>query len=209
MKKISIPVYFTAILFLFFTACSTDGFKQKEVERIYSGDKNAIMSLFTVDNVADSLLLRQNARQIKKKHLLSESVQLLKERMLVTVNDPENPGVGIAAPQVGVSVRMFYVQRLDKENEPFEVYYNPEIVEYGDNLKLGAEGCLSVPDFRGEVKRAQSIVLSYNDSLGQKVTEKINGFTAVIFQHEVDHINGILYYDRIVEGYEALIKEVE
>jgi peptide deformylase len=119
--------------------------------------------------------------------------------MLATVQNPENEGVGIAAPQVGILRRVVAVQRFDKEGEPFEFYVNPEIVEFGDEMELGGEGCLSVPDFSGDVWRAQRIVIKYRDEKFAEHTETIEGFTAVIFQHEIDHLDGILYIDRMEE----------
>lgn len=196
-------IIFVFILFLS-VACSKDGLRKSEVNRVTNGAENEIMALFTIDNPSDSLLLRQNARKLKAKHIKSRTVQILRKRMLATVNDPLNAGVGIAAPQVGISVRMVYVQRLDKEGEPFEVYYNPVIDQYGEDLQLGREGCLSVPGYRGMVERSQSIKISYLDSIGIKKEEEIKGFVAVIFQHEIDHINGALYFDHIENGLNAL-----
>ena len=106
-------------------------------------------------------------------------------------------GAGLAAPQVGILRRMIAVQRFDKPGEPFEIYLNPEIVEYSAETAPGREGCLSIPGCYGEVTRAQQIVLRYRDEQFAERTERINGFTAVIFQHEVDHLDGILYTDRM------------
>ena len=115
----------------------------------------------------------------------SDDYETLRRRMLATVRDPENTGVGIA------------VQRFDKPGEPFEIYLNPEIVEYSAETAPGREGCLSIPGCYGEVTRAQQIVLRYRDEQFAERTERIGGFTAVIFQHEVDHLDGILYTDRM------------
>ena len=106
-------------------------------------------------------------------------------------------GAGLAAPQVGILRRMIAVQRFDKPGEPFEIYLNPEIVEYSAETAPGREGCLSIPGCYGEVTRAQQIVLRYRDEQFAERTERIGGFTAVIFQHEVDHLDGILYTDRM------------
>lgn len=204
MKKTN--VFLLLVIFLLaLHACKTDGFNRQEQQRILDQTNNgSIMPLFTVNVNSDSLLLRQQARRINSRNLQKPLMTLLKNRMLATVNDSLNLGVGIAAPQVGISVQMVLVQRFDKEAEPFEVYYNPVIVAYGDSIKAGREGCLSVPHYRSEVERAQSIVLSYLDSTGKERTEEIKGFTAVIFQHEVDHIKGKLYYDHVEGGFNAL-----
>lgn len=171
-------------------------------ERKIIGAGNEMMRLTTIDNEADSTLLRKQSRPLRKKDVMSEEFATLCRRMLATVTNPENEGVGIAAPQVGILRRMVAVQRFDKEGEPFEFYVNPEIVEYGDQMELGGEGCLSVPDFSGDVWRAQRIAIRYRDSQFLQHDEVIEGFTAVIFQHEIDHLDGILYIDRMEEDEE-------
>ena len=206
MKKYTVPLLVLIALLLGIAGCKTDGFNKKEIAIIQSGDEEQIMPLTTINEKSDSLLLRQVARKVKRRQIGSSSMELLRKRMLATVNDSLNPGVGIAAPQVGLSIRMIYVQRLDKTGEPFEIYYNPEIKTYGDSVKMGREGCLSVPYYRGLVERSQNIFISYLDSLGNEREEEIKNFTAVIFQHEIDHINGMLYYDRINNGFESLTK---
>ena len=155
------------------------------------------MRVMSISNHADSVLLRSECQPMTQEMVGSEELQTLCRRMLATVNDPENEGVGIAAPQVGVSRRMVAVQRYDKQGAPFEFFLNPEIVAMLGEKQLGGEGCLSIPDMRGEVMRAQSIVLKYRDTDFVEHTETVEGFTAVIFQHEVDHLDGVLYIDRM------------
>ena len=132
--------------------------------------------------------------------LRTDDYAVLRRRMLATVQDPQNTGVGIAAPQVGILRRMIAVQRFDKPGEPFEFYLNPEIVESSAETAPGREGCLSIPGLAGTVVRAQRIVLRYPDERFAEKTETIDGFTAVIFQHETDHLDGILYTDRTDEA---------
>ena len=122
--------------------------------------------------------------------------------MVATVTHPSQDGVGIAGPQVGLNRRVIAVQRFDKEGEPFEVYPNVRIVWASDSLAAGPEGCLSVPDRNGDVLRSREIVIEYADMnrLDEEdymVRETVYGFTAVIFQHEVDHLDGVLYIDRL------------
>jgi peptide deformylase len=136
--------------------------------------------------------------------------------MVATVTHPSQDGVGIAGPQVGLNRRVVAVQRFDKEGEPFEVYPNVRIVWASDSLAAGPEGCLSVPDRRGEVLRSQEIIIEYADITGIEhslqqnrlesnrrakpvpmVRDTVSGFTAVIFQHEIDHLDGVLYIDRL------------
>ncbi|MCF8360753.1 MAG: peptide deformylase [Prolixibacteraceae bacterium] len=203
-RNILLVVASVIVLLLGFSGCKTDGFSKDEVELITSDEANSAMRLYTIKEKSDSLLLRQEARNIRIKHIGSETLEHLKSRMFATMTDTLNPGVGIAAPQVGIGVKMIWAQRFDKPDEPFEVFYNPVITEYSDSINSGDEGCLSVPGYRGKVDRSQNITLVYLDSLGDKKTESISGFTAVILQHEVDHVNGILYYDRIHNGFDAL-----
>lgn len=174
-------------------------------ERKIIGNGNEMMRVTTIDNQADSTLLRRTSRPLRKKDVLSEEFSTLCKRMLQTVQNPENECVGIAAPQVGILRRVVAVQRFDKEGEPFEFYVNPEITAYSDDMELGGEGCLSVPEQSGDVWRAQRIEIKYRDKDFCEHKEIIEGFTAVIFQHEIDHLDGILFIDRIEE--EAAIAE--
>lgn len=166
-------------------------------ERKIIGSEESIMRVTTIDNRADSTLLRRTSRPLRKKDVHSEEFSMLCKRMLLTVQNPENEGVGIAAPQVGILRRVVAVQRFDKEGEPFEFYINPEITEYSDEREYGGEGCLSVPEQSGDVLRSQCITIKYRDTDFQLKTETIEGFTAVIFQHEIDHLDGILFIDRL------------
>jgi peptide deformylase len=177
---------------------------EQEHQLVSSGTATEPMDLFIINNYSDSLFLRKQSRKVDKEVIGSVCMEYFRSRLLATVKDTLNPGVGIAAPQVGIGLRMIYVKRFDKENKPFEVYYNPEIEVYSDSTQTGNEGCLSIPGYRGGVERSHSIKLSYLDSTGKHQNEEINGFTSVIFQHEIDHINGVLYYDHIPGGYTAL-----
>ncbi len=126
-------------------------------------------------------------------------VQNLTARMLATVQDEAHAGVGIAAPQVGINKNLILVQRFDKAGEPFESYINPKIIWRSTLLRTGAEGCLSIPDRREEVERSYAIRLQYASPTGDVIEENVEGFTAVIFQHEIDHLFGVLYPDRVDE----------
>jgi peptide deformylase len=109
--------------------------------------------------------------------------------------------VGIAAPQVGVNRRVVLVKRLDREpDKPIEAYLNPEIAEFSEEKVVDWEGCLSIPAGFGKVRRAESITVTYETPGGERKTEKISGFTARIFQHEIDHLDGVLFIDRKEPG---------
>lgn len=182
-----------------------ESFTSAEREVICRGE--GIMRVLSIDNEADSLFLREESLPISESMLQTKEWTLLRERMLLTVQDPEATGVGIAAPQVGIHRNVVAVQRFDKEGEPFEFFINPEIIEHGDERADGGEGCLSVPELYGNVSRWQEIVLRYRDEEFVEHTERIEGFTAVIFQHEVDHLSGRLFIDYL--SAEALNEAIE
>ncbi len=184
----------TAAATLVLAGCS-EGFSTAEKEVINAGDGD-IMRVLTIGNEADSLVLRRKAAPMTAEMLRTDDYATLRRRMLATVQDTLNTGVGIAAPQVGILRRIIAVQRFDKPGEPFEFYINPEIVEYSAETAPGREGCLSIPGLYGTIKRAQQISLRYRDEQFAEKTETISGFTAVIFQHEADHLDGVLYIDR-------------
>ena len=165
--------------------------------RLIMGGKG-LMRVLTVDDPADSVILRAKSSEISFEALRAPEYKALAARMIATVTDPSQDGVGIAGPQVGVLRRVVAVQRLDKEGEPFEVYPNIRIVAFRGDAEPGPEGCLSVPGRRGEVLRWRDIDISYTSPLTLTDTlETIQGFTAVIFQHECDHLDGVLYTDKL------------
>ena len=184
---------YTLLFAMTMTSCNTH-FTAEEQATIHAGERD-IMYVLSLAETSDSLRLREKCLPISEQMLQSEDYAILRRRMLATVQDPENEGVGIAAPQVGVLRRMVAVQRFDKEGEPFEFFLNPEIVERIGDKKAGGEGCLSVPDIRGEVERWQKIRLRYRDEQFAECEEVVEGFTAVIFQHELDHLDGTLFID--------------
>ena len=142
--------------------------------------------------------LVMKAVPLGREELQSAHFRMLKEGMLATVCDTTDRGVGIAAPQVGVSRRLIAVQRFDKPGEPFCFYVNPEIVWYSQTRLPGSEGCLSIPGVSGSVLRSERIVArSLDEESLRMAADTVEGFTAVIFQHEVDHLDGVLFIDRI------------
>lgn len=191
MRKLLYMTIFSSIIL---ASCSGE-FSKSERE-IIGNSGEGIMPLWTVDIPEEEEFLRLKAEPLTASMIATPEFNVLCERMLATVNDPDNEGVGIAAPQVGLSRRLVAVQRFDKEGEPFEFFVNPEIVEFSEEREYGSEGCLSVPDMSGDVLRSTSIRLRYNSPVDFTVVEEVvEGFTAVIFQHEIDHLNGVLYID--------------
>jgi peptide deformylase len=181
----------------------TGGFSACELNILNGTD--SIMRVLTLQDSIDLAVLRAVSCDFSAKEMMSEQFTKLGRRMVATVTHPSQDGVGIAGPQVGLNRRIVAVQRFDKTGEPFEVYANVRIVWLSDSLAYGPEGCLSVPDRRGNVLRSQQIVIEYADlaSLShscddiQMASDTVSGFTAVIFQHEIDHLEGVLYIDRL------------
>ena len=159
-----------------------------------------VMRVLTVEDAADLKVLRAECRDFSARELADPLYAELASKLIATVTSPEQDGVGIAGPQVGVSRNVIAVQRLDKEGEPFEVYPNIRITAFRGEQEAGREGCLSIPGRRGNVLRWRDIDICYTSlASGRDTTERIQGFTAVIFQHETDHLKGILYTDKLVQ----------
>ncbi len=184
------------LLLLFF---SVQLFGQKtekftEVEKsLIETNSSEMMRVYNRTNTSDSLILKSISKPIKPTDNLT---RVLAERMLLSVK--HEGGVGIAAPQVGINRRMVWVQRFDKPEKPFELFINPKILWASELMQKGPEGDLSFDD-RGFVMRNYVIQIQYQNLEGKTITEMLEGFTAVIFQHERDHLDGILLTDRIAE----------
>ena len=166
-------------------------------ERALIMDSDSLMYVTTIDVPADSAILRTPSVDLTAAELSSPVLQVLLDKMLYTVQDPSQDGVGIAAPQVGLNKRIVCVQRFDKPGEPFECYLNAHLDSLGGEIAVGPEGCLSIPGKRGLVPRHTRVQIRYvAPGTAEERTEAVEGFTAVIFQHEIDHLDGILYTDR-------------
>ena len=188
-----------AALLLAVSACCNTGMWTKEEKDLINGDPKLIpmvMRVLSVDEPADSAVLHTPCTVLPIKALQSPEYATLAAKLLATVTHPSQDGVGIAAPQVGISRRIIAVQRFDKPGEPFEVYPNIRVIKYRGEQEYGPEGCLSVPGRRGDVLRWRDIDIQYTSPQTLKDTvETVTGFTSVIFQHECDHLDGILYID--------------
>lgn len=169
-------------------------------EKTLINEEGPLMRVLTVDNPEDSLFLRKQTAEITPEMVATEEYRRLAEKMVATVTSPDQDGVGIAGPQVGVSRRVVAVQRFDIEGEPFIVYPNIRITAKRGLPECGPEGCLSVPGRSGMVMRSRDIDITYISPKTLKdTTETVQGFTAVILQHECDHLDGILYTDLLIE----------
>ena len=179
------------------TQAQPTDFSPEQADMITSGRSDQPMRVFKINNEADSLLLRTQSLDIKADP--NDAVlKLLIDRMYATVRDSASLGAGIAAPQVGILKNVIWVQRFDKENFPFEAYINPKIMQYSKMKWPCREGCLSIPGSSDTTKtRAYAILVEYDRPDGSHGIEMIEEFTAVVFQHEIDHLNGILYLDHL------------
>lgn len=195
------------LLLLFIaTNLSAQKFSKEEKKLIQSGDTKTMMKVIQITNEKELKILKAVSTDVDPK---DELLPILAERMFLSMRDPANPGIGIAAPQVGINKNVFWVQRFDKEGEPFELYLNPKIIWRSALLRKGMEGCLSIPDIDGEVLRNYTIKLTYLDKEGKFHEEMIEGFSAVVFQHEYDHLNGILFTDRIKQQEKLEVSKVD
>ena len=137
----------------------------------------------------------------RKAHKVTDfgpDLQTLVDDMVETMR--QAPGVGLAAPQINVSLRLIVVEYGSEEDEeaPKKLYtvINPEIIRPSPETVLGTEGCLSVPGIVGEVERNESLTVKGLSRRGQPITIKAKGWLARIFQHEIDHLDGVVFVDR-------------
>jgi peptide deformylase len=172
-------------------------FSKVQINLIMEADSLTPMRVLNVYNHKDSIILRSQSLDV----VVNPSdpvLQNLVKRLYATVNDSLTAGVGIAAPQVGILKNIIWVQRYDKPGFPFEVYFNPKIKQYTKKKLSWLEGCLSIPGRRDTTTtRSFAILLEYDNFEKTHQIEMVEGFTAIIFQHEIDHLNGILYLDRL------------
>ena len=142
-------------------------------------------------------VLRERARALDKSELRHPLLQKLIDDMIDTMH--EYHGVGLAAPQVHEGVRIF-VGLLDEDpgsKSEASILINPEIVPHGEAREDGWEGCLSIPDIRGMVPRYTDITVAALDRHGKKVEMRLKNFAARVAQHETDHLDGVLFFDRM------------
>lgn len=142
-------------------------------------------------------VLREKARAVDKSELKNATLQHFIDSMIDTMH--EYTGVGLAAPQVHESLRLFVAMLNADDNDDGDamVFINPELVVKGDLTVEGWEGCLSIPDIRGRVPRAQHIAVSALDRHGKRFELELRDFPARVVQHENDHLDGILFFDRM------------
>lgn len=208
--------YFLIVAFLVLTGCASiknsasekndSIFSKEETNLILSGSPDQPMRVLLITNPKDSVILRSKSTDLVVKEN-DPLLQRFTKRLYETVRDSASRGVGIAAPQVGILKKIIWIQRFDKDQEPFEVYFNPQITKYSDLKQDVLEGCLSIPNIRETSHdRSYAILLEYDNEQGKHKCEMIEAFTAVIFQHEIDHLNGILFTDHLDKESKESIK---
>jgi peptide deformylase len=136
-------------------------------------------------------ILRQTARPIER---VDADLRRLIDDMLATMYDA--PGIGLAAPQIGISRRLIVMDPA-KEDQPRTpmVMLNPEILDRSEELRVHEEGCLSIPEFTADVERPAGTRVAYIDPEGKKQEAELEGIWSTLVQHEIDHLNGVLFID--------------
>lgn len=146
-------------------------------------------------------LLRKRSEEVTLEEIQSEEFQKFIDDLIETMRDEH--GAGIAAPQVGVLKRLFAIEMEknprypDKESFPLGVAINPTIIAVDSDMQDSWEGCLSIPDIRGKLKRHSKIILNALDRTGKPFAKELSGFASVVTQHELDHLDGVLFIDRM------------
>jgi len=164
------------------------------------------MSLLQIITLPDPTL-RRKARTVTR---FDAELQVLIEDMIETMRLA--PGVGLAAPQVGVSDRLIVVEYPEDdevEDAPKKLYVviNPELKEISAETEEGIEGCLSIPGLQGEVERALAVTVKGLTRHGQPIKIKARGWLARIFQHEIDHLEGVVFTDRATKVWKPAADE--
>jgi len=147
------------------------------------------MQIITIPNP----LLRKRSQKIKLADLKTPEMQKFIEDLAKIMK--EDNGIGIAAPQVAKNIRIIIVETEDGP-QPF---INPRVIWKSLKREIGEEGCLSIPDVYGLVRRSKSVIVIYLDRQGNKKRLKAKGLMARVLLHEIDHLNGVLFTDRMVK----------
>ncbi|MFN8413871.1 MAG: peptide deformylase [Anaerolineales bacterium] len=160
-------------------------------------------------------ILRRKAKPVTK---FDKDLQTLIDDMIETMR--EAPGVGLAAPQINLGLQLAVVEYAEGEDDEEEnedappkpkklyVLINPEIIKTSEEKVMGIEGCLSIPGLQGEVERYQSIQVKALNRHGNPVKLKVDGWMARIFQHEIDHLNGVLFTDHATRIWKPKEEEI-
>lgn len=150
------------------------------------------MSILPLVIIPDPIL-RQKSKLVER---VDDDVRKFADNMLETMYDA--PGVGLAAIQVGEARRMLVLDVAGKDDEPEpQVFINPTVVKSSDTPNVYEEGCLSIPDVYAEVERPAEVTVEYIDLAGEKQLVEADGILATVLQHEIDHLDGLLFIDHL------------
>ena len=153
----------------------------------------AIRRILTCDTPADTAVLKTVSKEVAA---VDDALRALMDDMLETMYDA--PGIGLAAVQIGEPVRVIVMDLAREGEEPQPRYFvNPKITWRSEEVGLYEEGCLSVPEYFDEVERPVRVTLEYLDYDGKPVTEEADGLFATCIQHEMDHLEGVLFIDHL------------
>jgi peptide deformylase len=157
------------------------------------------LKIYTIDSKEEEEVLRTKSSPVTIEQMQTPEFKEFLEDLLHTAKNSEEqvgvPSGGIAAPQVGRNLNLFYT--LNYDTEKWQLFINPEIKPVGFSKTTTNEGCLSVPNIEEPVMRYKKIKIKYQDEQGNWKTDKYSDFNAVTIQHEKDHLDGILFIDRI------------
>jgi peptide deformylase len=157
-----------------------------------------VRRILTIDKYEK--LLRSKSQPVKQ---INKEIKALIRDIKDTISDPSIPANGLAAPQIGILKRVFGVRLgyVDEDSDetlsPPLIFINPEIIEEQPEVVRDFEGCLSIPGMMGNTDRKLKIKVRYTDEKGKRVVQDFEGWDARVVQHELDHLNGILYLDRL------------
>lgn len=141
-------------------------------------------------------ILRKTAVQVSAEDIIGGKYEIFVKEMKEEMK--RHNGVGLAANQLGRDLAIFVIEpEIAKLNEVPEIYFNPEITELSKTVDEMEEGCLSIPEYFVSIRRAKKLKLKFTDETGKKQKIKARGFLARIYQHETDHLNGLVIKDRI------------
>lgn len=159
------------------------------------------LKIYTIEDPNEEKFLREKSIEVSLAEIKSEEFQkFLKDLLHTAKTSEEQVGVesgGISAPQVGVHKRVSYIYNYDTEE--FEVLINPIVQNIGKKTDIDVEGCLSIPNIEKEVERFRKIKVKYIDKDGNRINRRFSNLNARVIQHEVDHLDGILFIDNAID----------
>lgn len=166
---------------------------------MYKYEIEKLKAIYPMITGEDTKILRTKCKEVKS---ITPEIQEFWRNLLELMR--ANDGVGLAAPQVNQNIRICAISlrknnKREEENIWEEVLINPKIIDQSDKEILSEEACLSLPDITGKVMRRERVVVKYTNLKGKEITKKLKWFNGIIAQHEIDHLDGILFIDKLIE----------